>query len=285
MGYIDSLIALFVFNRYYYTRPGRGIGGDMSKKLKLDPKMENMLPKERPWISTLLFPSTFRHRWSRIKFLIIAILFIASAIAMPHVIDGHILFLPRAFAESLLISLNIVGVVIFYALYRRDVRIVLDEKKRSEVRLNSSYEYIGKANRLLAIFQKFMDLPIKEYDEKNQKNTLNLLFKELAVGIATAESAILRLVSTQNGRTISEMVYPQRGHSQEVRLSNRMILKMQSGFLIQEESLIIVNHSFPGICCAAVFQPINSAIDVHALETLANQVFLVYLLFQSFDVA
>ena len=79
---------------------------------------------------------------TKYRYLVFTIMFAATAALIPHLVDGHIFFLPRAYAESIGIILNMGVALVFYALYRRDVKTVLQAKDRSENRLHSAYEYI-----------------------------------------------------------------------------------------------------------------------------------------------
>ena len=222
-------------------------------------------------------------RRSKIKFLILSIIFVGVAALMPHVIHGHILFLPRAYAESGAIILNFVIAFAFYSQYRKDVKSVLAEKDRSEKKLLSSYEYIGRANRLIQMLQSFSSLPTGKQSERNKKEMLGSMVKELAIEVFGAESAIFRFINSDNGRTLTEYKYLKRGHSRPARLSNRVLLKKETGMAKDGTTLVFVSRAYAdyGILCAAGFEGIDLVVDEKTARALVNQVFLLFVFLKS----
>ncbi len=220
---------------------------------------------------------------AKYRYLVFTIVFVATAALIPHLVDGHVFFLPRAYAESIGIILNMGVALVFYALYRRDVRSALLERDRSEDKLLSSYKYIGKANRSIQMLQKYSGLPAGKLDEKDMKGEIRSMVEELAAEVFAADSALFRFINSNNGRTLAEFGFLKNEMSRQIKFSNRLLLRKHTGMIKNAKALIFISKEYAGfdIVCAAGFDQVQSVVDKETLTALVNQIFLLFVFAKS----
>jgi hypothetical protein len=176
----------------------------------------------------------------QILYLITFIILFAFIIYTPALIKGPVsissklILEEETFEGALICILFIMSILIFY-LYNREVKNhkelineINNEKKKVEVRLIDSEQYIGIMNvqiqEIKAIFNSINEYP----DTKDGLKKAFIFFGERVIGIVNSEWVLFRIIDSNTRRTICEHYGTRKGFSYNYpHVSNRMIMEKQ----------------------------------------------------------
>lgn len=212
---------------------------------------------------------------TRLYFLVGMIFVSLIALATPHIIHGHFI-IPRPYAQSTILFIDLIIAYIFYYFYQKKLK----KLNQVENELVSAYEYIGLINNKMQLINDFINnLPVNDIENKSQKKWFfeNLL-KKIIVSVTKAKLGLLRFVDRENNKTISEFYYHQNNQPNDLKLSNKEIIKSHDG--ISKDGLTILRSDFPKtkITCILCYQDNNQLIDFKLLKSLLNQIHLLFLI-------
>lgn len=143
---------------------------------------------------------------------IYALLFLAL-LAQPHVLQGHVLFLTSAWAQSLATLLILAAAATTYVLHRATIRradrrsaALLEEKRVANEKLLDSFRYIGTVNRRLPLLQEVTSDVLRETapTSRGRREALQRLLALAVTTTARAPWGLLRFVDRSSGRTLGE---------------------------------------------------------------------------------
>lgn len=143
---------------------------------------------------------------------IYALLFLAL-LAQPHVLQGHVLFLTSAWAQSLATLLLLAAAATTYVLHRATIRradrrsaALLEEKRVANEKLLDSFRYIGTVNRRLPLLQEVTSDVLRETapTSRGRREALQRLLALAVTTTARAPWGLLRFVDRSSGRTLGE---------------------------------------------------------------------------------
>lgn len=152
---------------------------------------------------------------------IYALLFVAL-LAQPHVLQGHVLFLTSAWAQTLATAAILAMAAATYvlhqlALHRAERRsaALLEEKQRTSEKLLDSFRYIGAVNRRLPLLQEVTTDVLRETPptSRGRRAALQRLLALAVVTTARAPWGHLRFVDRRTGRTVGELSIARDGRN------------------------------------------------------------------------
>ena len=140
------------------------------------------------------------------------LLFIAL-LAQPHVLQGHVLFLTSAWAQSLATLLILAAAAATYFLHRAGLRradrrnaALQEEKQLANEKLLDSFRYIGTVNRRLPLLQEVTSDVLRETapTSRGRREAIQRLLALAVTTTARAPWGVLRFVDRGSGRTLGE---------------------------------------------------------------------------------
>jgi hypothetical protein len=218
----------------------------------------------------------FKLNKSYIKFYILFLAVIIVAVLTPHIIHGHVL-IPREYAQSTVLIIDIILGYIFYILYRRDVDRIQKENTHMEKVIMDAYKHVGDANRKNEILGRFLEFLNRGEDYPSDKDIFQHLMQNIIVSVAKSDKGFLRFVDSKTSRTIKEYHFHKDGDQFAVRVSNKLLLSGQNNnsnkICILESS--ISKHGIKGFLCFETGKNVNR--DNDFIKSLVNQVYLLFL--------
>lgn len=144
-----------------------------------------------------------------------AFLFLALVL-QPHFIQGHILSIPEAYAQSIAIVILLEIWYLIHSLHRREMEKEQAKREQAEAelhfsseKLNDSYRYIGSVNRRLTLLPSVTSDLLGQY--KEDKKSKRVIFEEL---LATAVTTLahttygsFRFIRVLDAKTEQEFKY------------------------------------------------------------------------------
>lgn len=152
---------------------------------------------------------------SRLTNVIYAALLILIVIE-PHFFDGHIFFVPNAYAQSIVTAILLGVGYIVHLLHQREIK---KEKTRrikaendlysSSQRLDDSYRYIGSVNRQISLLPSITSDLLAQYkrDGESKKFVFEQLLITAVTTLANASGGIFRFVRVSTAKTEQEFRY------------------------------------------------------------------------------
>jgi len=212
---------------------------------------------------------------ARLYFLLSMLFISLIALSTPHIIHGHFI-IPQPYAQSTILFIDLIVAYILYYFYQKKLK----KLNQVENELMSAYEYIGLVNNKMQLINDFINnLPINNPESKTQKKWFfkNLL-KKIVVSVTRAKLGLLRFIDRENNKTISEFYYNQNDQPNDLKLSNKEIIKGHDN--ISKNGLTILRSDFPKtkITCVFCYQDNNQLIDYKLLKSLLNQIHLLFLI-------
>lgn len=212
---------------------------------------------------------------TRLYFLLSMFFVSLIALSTPHIIHGHFI-IPRAFAQSTILFIDLIIAYIFYYFYQKKLK----KLNQVENKLMSAYEYIGLVNNKMQLISDFINnLPINGLESKSQKKWFfKNMTEKIIVSVTKAKRGLLRFINLENNKTISEFYYHQNDQPNDLKLSNKEIIKSHDN--ISKDGLTILRSDFPKtkITCILCYQDNNQLIDFKLLKSLLNQIHLLFLI-------
>ena len=205
---------------------------------------------------------------------------IAAALAIPHVVDGHIFTLTTPATQTVILAFNLALAALFLRLHRVVVKREQAEKKVLESRLDSSARYIGPANLSLEIVKAFSTSFSSVESKSEAEDVLRHLQQTIAVSVVRATASRIRIISTGTGRTVTEFEWKEDPSFAVPRISNAEIVR-RGNTVIADDGFISVTSDYSrlGIACAfRAFTKNPESCDYQLLRALVNQFHLFYLL-------
>lgn len=150
---------------------------------------------------------------------IYVVLFLAL-VFQPHFIQGHILSIPEAYAQSIAVIILLEIWYLIHSLHRREVAKEQAKRERAEAelhfsseKLNSSYRYIGSVNRQLTLLPSVTSDLLGQYkeDEKSKKVIFEELLTTAVTTLAHASYGSFRFIRVSDAQTEQEFTYTVEG--------------------------------------------------------------------------
>jgi len=150
---------------------------------------------------------------------IYALLFL-SLLVQPHILQGHVLSLSSAWAQTLTTVAILAMAATTYVLHEMSLRRAArrsaafqEEKQRSNEKLLDSFRYIGTVNRRLPLLQEVTTDILRETPptSRGQRAALQGLLGLAVVTTARAPWGHLRFVDRHTGRTLGEFGVAREG--------------------------------------------------------------------------
>ena len=220
--------------------------------------------------------NNFKLNKSYIKFYILFLAVAIVALLTPHIIHGHV-FIPREYAQSAVLAIDIILGYIFYILYRRDVERIQRENKHMEKVIMDAYKHVGDTNRKNEILGKFLEFLNQKDDYPSDKDIFHHLMQNIIVSVAKSDKGLLRFVDSKTSRTIKEYHFHKDGDQFVVRVSNKLLL---SGKHNKSDKICVLESSISknGIKAFLCFESReNTNRDNDFIKSLINQVYLLFL--------
>ncbi len=223
-----------------------------------------------------------------IKFYFLFGLVFIIAILTPHLVHGHV-FIPVKYAQSAVLFLDLIMAYIFYLVYKREIDKINHDKRRIKEDLLDSYKYIGKVNRQVDLFKKFINF-LSLNKDKNKfkgKNIFDDLLTTMMNSVAKSDKGLIRFINKDSGRTIKEFFYHKEGDQFVVKLSNAKLIKEDLDFneLVNDNGEInIVSSDYDYLkirCILCYTKKEEGNTDIELLKTLLNQIHLLFLIIYS----
>jgi len=152
---------------------------------------------------------------TKIAFFILFLVILAE----PHVITGHVLSVPEAYAESAA-SLLVFGAAYgVYLVHRREVRrrearlrALEQEAQVSHEKLVDAFAYIGVVNRRLPLLQKLTSglLAGEKGNHHARKDVFARLLAVAVTSVAKADWGMFRFIDRTSGQTLKEFTHAAR---------------------------------------------------------------------------
>ncbi len=205
---------------------------------------------------------------------------LASALAVPHLVDGHLFTLSTPATQTVVLGLNLAVALLFLRLHRNEVKREQAEKHLLETRLDSSFRYIGRANLSLALAEEFSSALSSARTKREADRILHRLHRSIAVSVARATASRIRLISLDDGRTITEFEWAHARGAPIPRISNAEIVRGAHA-AEAESGTVCVSSDYRQVGVACVFRASigdRSACNRDLLRALINQFHLLYLL-------
>lgn len=213
---------------------------------------------------------------SYLKFYILFATLSIVALLTPHIINGHI-FVPRQYAESALLAIEMIIGYVFYILYRRDVERVQAENRQMEENLLNAYKHVGVINHKNEILGKFLEFLNKKDNYPTDKDIFYHLMQNIIVSAAKSNKGGLRFIDSKTSRTVKEYQFHKDGDQFVVRVSNKLLLSGKyngsDGICVLESS--IDKNEIKAFLCFDSRENVNR--DYDFIKSLINQVYLVFL--------
>lgn len=141
-----------------------------------------------------------------------ALLFVALLV-QPHVLQGHVLFLTSAWAQTIATAAILGMAAGTYVLHQLALRraerrsaTLREEKRRANEKLLESFRYIGIVNGRLPLLQEVTTDVLRgtPHTSRGRRATLQKLLALAVVSTARAPWGHLRFVDRSSGRTVGE---------------------------------------------------------------------------------
>jgi hypothetical protein len=204
------------------------------------------------------------------------LLVFAVALITPHAIQGHVL-IPKEYAQSAVLAIDVVLAYIFYILYRRDVERVEKENKRIGEDLLGAYKYFGEVNRKNEILGRFL-IFLNQYDDyPSDQDIFEHLMKSIFVSVLQSDKGLLRFVDSGSSRTVKEYQFHKEKDKFAIRISNKVLL---SGKHNNSDSVFVIESGISknGIKCFLCYEKKDDVErDDKFIQSLVNQVYLLFL--------
>lgn len=148
-----------------------------------------------------------------------AVLFVALLV-QPHVLQGHVLSLSSAWAQTLTTAVILAMAAATYVLHQLSLRraarrsaALQEEKQRASEKLLDSFRYIGIVNGRLPLLQQVTTDVLRDTPRTNRgrRMTLQRLLGFAVVTTARAPWGHLRFVDRRTGRTVGEFSLAREG--------------------------------------------------------------------------
>lgn len=220
--------------------------------------------------------NNFKLNKSYIKFYLLFIAVIIVALLTPHIIHGHVL-IPREYAQSAMLAIDIILGYTFYILYRRDVEHIQRENSHMEKIIMDAYRHVGDTNRKNEILSRFLEFLNRGEDYPSDKDIFQHLMQNIIVSVAKSDKGFLRFVDSKTSRTIKEYYFHKDGDQFVVRVSNKLLLSGKHNnfnkICVLESS--ISKNGIKGFLCFESRENANK--DKDFIKSLVNQVYLLFL--------
>jgi hypothetical protein len=230
-----------------------------------------------------------RYSFLQILYLIIFSILFSFIIYTPTLIKGSVNLSSKLILEEdtvegfLLLILFIMGILTFN-LFRREVdkqkeliNKINDEKRKVEVRLTDSEQYIGITNVQIQEIKYIFNSLDKFPRTKDDLNKIFHFYGERVIGITNSEWVLFRIIDRYNQKTICDHFVPRKGFSNGYpHVSNKMILERQS---ILPFSYIISNTINLNILvfCVIPVEKVNN--DQHVfIQAILNEITKLYVI-------
>ena len=165
----------------------------------------------------------------RIVFTILFLALGGAALLTPHLVDGHIISVSRPWAETAALAVDMFLGLLFYALYRADIRRHEQARKESEIRLRSSFGYIGRKNVESDVVRNFMNTFARGDTHEQVRKTFDRLLRIIAVTVLKTDAAMVRLFDPTTWRTRTEYSYPAPQMFRNAKVSSKEVYAAGNG--------------------------------------------------------
>lgn len=205
---------------------------------------------------------------------------VATALLVPHLVNGHILNLSVPGTQSLIIGVDllIAGILIF--VLNREIMRERHVRRDLTLRLTDSYRYIGRANITLGMIRDHSAAVAQARSRKELHDALHRLHGAISGSVSGAVSARTRIIAVADQRTITEFTWAtdpavpvppiSNGRIFDTELANNVTsgkIEIKSGSTQDEVVCVFVAHTeHPDEC------------NMELLRMLVNHIHLLYVL-------
>jgi len=200
------------------------------------------------------------------------------------------MLVPKAYAQSFILLLDLLMALLFYLVYRKDVKKINNDKRIVENDLLESYQYIGKINREVELFEQFINFLASNDDltsKNGKKNIFKALLINILVSVVKANKGFLRFIDVATEKTISEFYYHEAGDQFIFKLSNSELLDDRFNNSASRNGIKIFESDYHNtkirciLCYAAKDENEKEKVDIKFLKSLLNQIHLLFLVTSS----
>ena len=200
------------------------------------------------------------------------------ALLIPHSIHGAY-FLDENLVQSLVLLIDFTVGYIFYKMYAKKIQEISKKKQQLETRLISSYAYIGKVNNKIDLVNRFMNFFSNKEKKPEKDNLFPILLSNMINAVVKSEEGLVRFIENKSGKTIKDFYVSSTNHKQVPKISNRRLLDKDLGYL--SNISIIESNLEASVRCFLAFPKQKHDVDSELLQTLLNQLHLIFLVIQS----
>lgn len=226
---------------------------------------------------------------------IYALLFVALLV-QPHALQGHVLFLTSAWAQSLATLLILAAAATTYFLHRAALRrserrnaALQKEKQLANEKLLDSFLYIGTVNRRLPLLQEVTSGALRETAPtgRGRREAIQRLLALAVTTTARAPWGFLRFVDRGSGRTLGEHSLSRPGTTApRAPIGNGDLLAFESSpYPVREPRALAVRWSSDRWSSHQTYLILGpsagEAVDAETLQALLDQAHVLFAYFSS----
>ena len=190
-------------------------------------------------------------------------LLIVVLLAQPHLITGHVFFLPRAYAHSVVTVILLALAYLTYRLHRWEIARRYREQQAFERKLEASagklldaHRYLGKVNRRLPLLNELTTNLLARFavSVNGRKEVFHRLLAIAVTSIAKADWGCFRFIELTHRRTVREFCYPTLDEArQQVRVDNQALLRARAqpstAVLIGQHHVVMTSDRHAPVQC------------------------------------
>lgn len=216
-------------------------------------------------------------KFIRITFYILFGVLGIFALLTPHLFHG-LYFLNENLAQSIVLLIDFIVGYVFYKIYVKKIQEINENKRQLETGLINSYAYIGKVNNKIDLMGRFMNFFYNKEKEPEKDELFPVLLSNMINTVIKSEEGLIRFIENKSGKTIKDFYVSSTNDKQVPKISNRRLLDKELDYL--SDIYVIESSHEASVRCFLAFPRQKHDIDNKLLQTLLNQLHLIFLVIQ-----